>query len=190
MEIMSERLILKELSLKHLDFIYKMERNYLVYQYEEAEEPNKEQTYKKYIDKIGEMEKAQGKSLIFLICILPDETPVGEVHIKLNWEEIREWEVGYTLHPDYWGNGYASEAVKVVLKHVFDNLNAHKVVGFCNANNKKSANLLERVGMKRDGILREGKLWSNEWCDEYVYSILEKDYLALNEFKETLKKSL
>ena len=183
MEIKGERLILKQLSHKHLGFIYKMKCNYLVYQYEEIEELSKEQTYKKYMDKINEMEEAQGKSLILLICVLPDETPVGEVHIKLNWEEIREWEVGYTLHPDYWGNGYASEAAKLALKHVFDNQNAHKVVGFCNANNAKSANLMERVGMKRDGILREGKLWRNEWCDEYVYSILEKDYLALNKFE-------
>jgi RimJ/RimL family protein N-acetyltransferase len=183
MEIKSERLILKELKQKDLNFIYKMASEPLVYLYDEDEEPSKEQIYEKYMKKISGMEEDPDKQLIFLINLLPEEVPIGEVHIRLNWEYIREWEIGYVLHADYWGNGYASEAVNLVLKHIFENFNAHKVVGFCNANNKKSANLMERVSMKRDGILREGKLWHKEWCDESVYSILEREFLLLSKFK-------
>ncbi|MCG8639342.1 MAG: GNAT family N-acetyltransferase, partial [Desulfobacterales bacterium] len=93
---------------------------------------------------------------------------------------MREWEIGYALHPDHWGNGYASEAAKLLLKYAFENLNAHKVVGFCNADNKKSASLMERIGMKRDGILREGRILNNKWYDEYVYSILDKEIQGIN----------
>lgn len=93
---------------------------------------------------------------------------------------MREWEIGYEVHPNYWGNGYASEAVKLLLNHSFENLNAHKVVGFCNANNKRSVNLMERVGMKRDGVLREGRLWHKEWCDEFLYSILRREWRINN----------
>lgn len=176
MEIKSERISLKKLKYEDLDFIYKMASEPLVYYYESDEKPNKEETYKKYSKKISSMEEFPDEYLIFLISILPEEIPIGEVFIQLNWEEMREWEIGYEVHPDYWGNGYATEAVKLLMKHCFENLNAHKVVGFCNANNTKSANLMERVGMNRDGILREGRLWRNEWCDEYVYSILEREH--------------
>ena len=153
--------------------MYKMARQPLLYLYEADEEPSEEQTYNKYSKKISKMEEVPNKYLDFIISIFPEEIPIGEVYIQLNWEEIREWEIGYEVHPDYWGSGYASEAVKLLLKHCFENLNAHKVVAFCNSNNNKSANLLERVGMKRDGLLREGRLWHKEWCDEFVYSILE-----------------
>ena len=179
MEIKSERLILKKLNYEDLDFIYKMASNPLVYLYEEDEEPSKEQTYKKYSKKISRMEEVPDEYLIVLISILPQEIPIGQVFIQLNWREMREWEIGYEIHPDYWGNGYATEAVKLLLKHSFENLNAHKVVGFCNAHNKKSANLMERVGMKRDGLLREGRLWHKEWCDEFVYSILEREHYSM-----------
>lgn len=152
-----------------------MAREPLVYHYEADEKPTKEQIYKKFSEKISSMEKFPYEYLIFLIHILPEEKPIGEVFIQLNWEEMREWEVGYEVHSEFWGKGYATEAVTLLIKHCFENLNAHKVVGFCNANNKKSAKLMERIGMKRDGILREGRMWRNDWCDEYVYSILDKE---------------
>ena len=156
---------------------------FTVYLYEADEKPNKEQIYINYNKKISRMEEAPEEYLIFLICILPEEIPIGQVFIQLNWEEMREWEIGYEVYPDYWGNGYATEAVAILIKHSFKNLKAHKIVGFCNANNKKSAKLMERVGMKRDGILREGRLWRKEWCDEYVYSILEREYSSIPNFK-------
>jgi [ribosomal protein S5]-alanine N-acetyltransferase len=183
MEIKSERLILKELREEDLDFIYKMSKEPLVYYYEDDEEPSKEETIKKYSKRIATMKEEPHQYLIFLIHILPEEIPIGVVFVQLNWEEMREWEIGYEVHPDYWGNGYATEAVKLLLKHSFEKLNAHKVVGFCNANNKKSANVMERVGMQRDGILREGRLWQGKWCDEYVYSILEREHFSLSKFK-------
>lgn len=180
MELKSDRLILRELSEKDLDFMYEMERNELVYFYEEDEEPSKEQVHKAYSKRINSMKKSKDEYFILLISTHAEGNPVGQVNIQLNWEEIREWEIGYALHPDYWGNGYASEAAKLLIENIFKNFNAHKVVAFCNGNNKKSANLLERIGMKRDGVLREGRRWRNEWCDEFVYSMLEKDYFALN----------
>lgn len=70
--------------------------------------------------------------------------------------------------------------INALLKHIFQKHNAHNVVGFCNSNNKKSTNLMEMVGMKRDGVLREGKLWHTEWCDEFVYSILEREFFFPN----------
>lgn len=153
-----------------------MESEPLVCYYEEDEEPSKEKIYEKYNKRIPRMEKIPEEYLIFLIRIHPEDTPIGLVFIQLNWGEMREWEIGYELHPVYWGNGYATEAVILLVKYTFENLDAHKIVGFCNANNEKSANLMERIGMKRDGLLREGRLWRNEWCDEYVYSILEREY--------------
>lgn len=183
MKMKSERIILKELKYDDLDFMYKLASEPLVYFYEEDEVPSKEETYKKYSKKISRMEEGQDKYLIFVIHILPEEVPIGEVFIQLNWEEMREWEIGYEIHPDYWGNGYATEAVKLLLNYSFENLKAHKVVGFCNAHNKKSARVMERVGMKRDGLLREGRLWHKEWCDEYVYSILEREHTSLAKFK-------
>lgn len=180
MEIKSERLLLRNLKEDDLGFMYDMDCNRLVYLYEEEEEPGKDYVYEKYNSRIIRMAQEPIKYLILLIEKLPEKTPVGQIHIQLNWEKTREWEIGYTLHPDYWGSGYATEAAKLLLRHTFVNLNAHKVMAFCNADNKKSAYVMERIGMKREGIAREARLLRNKWFDEYTYSILDREYFNIS----------
>jgi RimJ/RimL family protein N-acetyltransferase len=186
LEIKGDRLVLKKLKREDLEFIYEMEKNPLVYYYEADEEPSKEKICKKHNSNLSRMEEYPEEYLVFLIRVNQEDTPIGQVFIQLNWEEMREWEIGYVLYPDYWGKGYATEAVMMLVKYTFENLDAHKIVGFCNANNEKSAKLMERIGMNRDGLLREGRLWHKEWCDEYVYSILEREYF--NKIKSILKE--
>lgn len=181
MELKTNRLILKKMKSEVLNFVYNLASNQQVYYYEADKEPNKDDVFKNFQGKIDRMEKTPNEYQIYIVYLYPKEIPIGVVFIQLNWEETREWEIGYELHPDFWGKGYATEAVKLLLNHCFDTLNAHKIVGFCNANNKKSSKLMERIGMTRDGLLREGRLWHNEWCDEYVYSILEKERSLLND---------
>lgn len=119
MEIKSKRLILTKLKHKDLGFIYKMESQPFVYLYEADEVSSEEQIYKKYSDKISKMEDAPNGYLILLISILPAEIPIGQVHIQLNWEEMREWEIGYEVHPDYWGKGYAFRGSKTFIEAQF-----------------------------------------------------------------------
>lgn len=81
---------------------------------------------------------------------------------------------------EYWGSGYGSESAKLLLKFAFESLNAHKVVGMCNSNNKYSAVLMEHMGMIREAVFKEELFWQNKWTDQYYYSILEKEF-----FKDT-----
>ncbi|HZU85866.1 MAG TPA: GNAT family protein [Anaerolineaceae bacterium] len=112
-----------------------------------------------------------------LAITLPgDDTPRGRISLKINWEEIREWEIGWTLHPDHWGRGYASEAARAMLELAFTQLNAHRVVAYCNVNNAASVGVMQRIGMRQDARLRETRWWNGAWADEYVYAILERDW--------------
>jgi len=70
---------------------------------------------------------------------------------------------------------YATEAAGLVIHYAFDKLKAHKIMGCCNGLNIKSANCMERAGMHKEGHLREARILHGKWCDELVYSILDKD---------------
>lgn len=98
------------------------------------------------------------------------------ISIKLNWEDIREWEIAWALHPEYWRHGYATEAVRLLIGYAFKELNAHRIVAYANVGNKRSEHLMQRAGMTKDGVLRETRYCNREWCDELIYSVLEREW--------------
>jgi [ribosomal protein S5]-alanine N-acetyltransferase len=114
----------------------------------------------------------------FAITIRPENRARGWIKLTLNNRAIREYEIGWTVHRQDWGKGIATEAAQAVMAYAFKQLNSHRVVAFCNAENIASARVMQKLGMRREGLLRE-TLWLNQtWCDEWVYAILERDYFS------------
>ncbi|MET8154208.1 GNAT family protein [Actinoplanes sp. NPDC049668] len=102
---------------------------------------------------------------------------VGDVGVNLN-DNLMQAEIGYTLAPRRQGHGYATEAVRAVLDHLFRVRGLHKVSAECDARNVASARVLERLGFTREG-LRRGHTWiKDEWTDDLIYGLLRTDYLA------------
>jgi RimJ/RimL family protein N-acetyltransferase len=63
-----------------------------------------------------------------------------------------------------------------MLRFAFGELKAHRVVASCHADNLASARVMEKLGMEREGRLREVRRLNEQWWDEFVYSILERDF--------------
>ncbi len=110
------------------------------------------------------------------VTVPPDDGLIGHVKLALLRLEAREWEIGWAIHPDHWGKGYASEAARAMLDFAFHQVGAHRVIAFCNANNAASARVMEKLGMVRDGHLRESIWWNGGWSDEFVYAILDREW--------------
>ena len=72
--------------------------------------------------------------------------------------------------------GYATEATMLLIGYSFNNLNAHRIVAYANAENSPSENVMIRAGMIKEGILRETKFCNGRWCNRLIYSVLEKDW--------------
>ena len=85
-------------------------------------------------------------------------------------------EIGYTLNPHYQHKGYAREAIRNLLKYLFEELKKHKVVGSVDPENIASIKLLEDLGFKRERILRKSVLEDEEWKDDMVYGMLEEEW--------------
>jgi RimJ/RimL family protein N-acetyltransferase len=65
--------------------------------------------------------------------------------------EFKTWELGYGFNPKFYGQGYATEACKRILKYGFEEKNAHRIVAEVNVKNESSWKLLERLSMRREG---------------------------------------
>ena len=104
-----------------------------------------------------------------------DRTHIGDVGVNLH-ENRMQAEIGFTLATAEQGKGYASEAVRAVLHHLFLLRGVHKVAAECDARNTASARLLERVGFTREGRLREHTWIKKEWTDDLLYGLLASEW--------------
>lgn len=90
----------------------------------------------------------------------------------------RRAEVGYGIGRPYWGNGYAQDAMHLMLDFAFSSLGLHRLEADVDPRNVGSVNLLDRLGFVREGLLRERWHVNGEICDSAIYGLLAPDYAA------------
>lgn len=83
-------------------------------------------------------------------------------------------EIGYILHPDHWGKGYATELAKALVDCCFTDLGLHKVIACCNANNTASEHVMQKLGMEIEGRFRQMRFKHGRWDDELRYTLLRE----------------
>lgn len=82
-------------------------------------------------------------------------------------------EVGFLLHPDYWGKGFALEAMTAVIAHLFAAHDVTELVAEADPRNAASLKLLGRLGFVETGRAERTLKWRDEWCDS-VYLALRR----------------
>jgi RimJ/RimL family protein N-acetyltransferase len=100
---------------------------------------------------------------------------IGDCGLHFPMEGPNQVEVGITLAPAHQGQGYATEALEGVMEYPFVSLGKHRVYARVDPRNEASIALLERVGMRKEGHLRESAWVKGEWADDVIYAILEKE---------------
>lgn len=87
-------------------------------------------------------------------------------------------ELGWVLHPDHRGQGYATEAVRAAVEVCFGSLGLRRVVAGCFADNTASWQLMERIGLRREShAIRDGLHRSGRWLDGLTYALLREEWL-------------
>ena len=115
--------------------------------------------------------------ILALAVVLPEtESVIGDVVLFWQSREHRQGELGYMLHPDHGGRGYATEAARTVLRLGFENYGLHRIVGRIDARNAPSARVLEHLGMRREAYFVRNEFIKGEWTDEVVYAMLEDEW--------------
>ncbi|NHM29880.1 GNAT family N-acetyltransferase [Neobacillus terrae] len=85
-------------------------------------------------------------------------------------------EVGYEIHPNYWRKGYANEAIKEILDYSIVTLGFSRIGAIVYPENKPSWQLLEKLGFKREGLLRSYMFQNQKSQDVFGYSILALEW--------------
>ncbi len=85
-------------------------------------------------------------------------------------------EIGYALARKYWRQGYMSEAVRAVLKFGFAALGLNRIEARCDPENVGSWRVMEKVGMKFEGVLRQNIVLHGRPRDARMYAILREEF--------------
>jgi len=103
---------------------------------------------------------------------------IGEVMLLWTSDEHRQGEIGFMVHPDFHGRGYATEASAPLLRIGFEGLGLHRICGRLDGRNTASARVLEKLGMRREAHLVQNEFVKGEWTDEIVYAMLRDEWEA------------
>ena len=84
-------------------------------------------------------------------------------------------ELGYTLHPDYWGRGYVPEAARALIDLAFKELGLHKIELTCFGYNVQSQRVAEKLGFTLEARIRDRKDAQGNRCDSLIYGLLRSE---------------
>ena len=107
---------------------------------------------------------------IFGVFSKVDGTHIGMIDFSTLARDYFQWgRIGYTVHNQYWRNGYGKESVNAALNLAFQQLEYHRIEAHINLDNMTSIKLIESVGMEFECMRKSFIYEDNEWTDHLVY---------------------
>ena len=109
------------------------------------------------------------------IVVKGTDTIIGSVDFPRRHEDD-VLEIGYTLHPDYWGLGYVPEAARALIDLAFKELDLHKIELVCFGYNVQSQRVAEKLGFTLEARIRDRKDVQGNRCDSLIYGLLRSEW--------------
>ena len=174
--IETDRLILRKVKKNDAADLYEYCKSPISAKYADWEIHEDISVTKQYINWLLSSEK---HGQYFTWCI--EEKVSGKVIGTCSFTSIdREYkvaEIGYGILKNYWGNGYASEAVAAMMDYGFCRIGLCRIFARIMKGNINSVKLAKRLNMECEGYLRKGVWCNGSAKDLYLYAITDEDYL-------------
>jgi RimJ/RimL family protein N-acetyltransferase len=100
-----------------------------------------------FLEKVRTRDRT-GEPSQFGVIVRADDRLIGYCGFFLqDVDDVQEFEIGYRLHPSYWGRGIATEAARAVRDHAFNDLKLERVISLIHPENLASRRVAEKNGM-------------------------------------------
>ena len=120
---------------------------------------------------------AKRELLTWIIADLNSDKTIGTCSLyDINPAHARAG-LGYALIPAYWGKGLAQEAASLAISYGLLELGLHRIEADTDPRNARSSKVLERLGFKQEGLLRQRFVHANEIQDSLIYGLLKNEWL-------------
>ena len=141
-------------------------------------------TFEEYDARVADPERLAASIVVEL-----EHEVIGDLMLRVDdaWSQAEvaeqasgvQAELGWVLHPAHGGHGYATEAVRELVRICFEDLGLRRVTAECFADNVASWQLMERIGMRREShTVRDSLHRSGAWLDGMGYALLAEEWQA------------
>jgi len=173
----TERLHLRRYRPDDLDALHSWRSREDVTRYQDYDVQTREESQRSLERAIARTRMAvQSDALVWAIERREDSRVIGDIILILDSIEHANGEIGWTLHPDFQGQGYAAEAARGVMKLAFESIGMHRIKANLDPRNHASEALCLRLGMRREAHNIEDFWSKGEWTDSYIYAILAREW--------------
>jgi ribosomal-protein-alanine N-acetyltransferase len=117
-----------------------------------------------------------GTDLALAVCLKSDGPVVGAVSLGSISAEHRRGVLGYWIGRPYWNKGYCTEATRAIVEYGFRSLGLNRVQAFHFEPNPASGRVLEKIGMRREGVLRQHLVVRGRFQDLAAYAVLASEF--------------
>lgn len=176
MRITTSRLVLREFEESDWLAALEYEADPEVVRYK-GSEPATELAVRERIQRAADLAARQPRTLYeFAVTTIGKGVLIGRCNLTIGDPRNQEANLGYTLNPRFWGQGFATEAARALLALGFGELGLHRISAFCALENAASYRVMERLGMSREGVFRQHRWFKERWWDFCYYAILEHEW--------------
>ncbi len=119
---------------------------------------------------------AEGRNAVFAIVDRASTELIGAIGLEVD-RRNRKAELGYWIAVPYWNNGYATEAASEVVRFGFEELDLNRIGARHFSRNPASGRVMRKVGMTREGMIRQGAQRWDVYEDLETYGLLRSEWL-------------
>jgi ribosomal-protein-alanine N-acetyltransferase len=173
----TDRLILRALKESDAEAIFRYSSNPNVARYTLWEPHRSVEDGKQFVHEYAFKKYADNNPEPFGITLKsnPDEV-IGTMGCWWNPKNHLCMEMGYALSENFWNQGIATEAAKVVRDYCFENYDVNRIQAHHQSENTASGRIMQKIGMKLEGTHRQRIFAKGRFWDMVVYAILRDDW--------------
>jgi ribosomal-protein-alanine N-acetyltransferase len=177
-QLTTDRLELCEITRSHVDWYFEHFNIPEIITGQGFPGPDSLETAKKELDQYIVGLREAGKGFRWGIKLKGESEIIGSVGFYAWDRETEKAEAGYDLKPAYWGKGIMVEALNRVVQFGFEEMGLNRIQVTIMSTNPRSMALIEKVGFKREGILRDYSKFEGKYSDEHIFSMLGREWSA------------
>ncbi|WP_312163043.1 GNAT family protein [Phenylobacterium sp.] len=175
--IRTERLLLREFRDSDLGDVHVYATDEQTVRYMDWGPNTPEETRKFLDDRLAEQQAWPRNDISLAVELAEADKVIGAIRIGLGPHDDADF--GYSYGSPYWRRGFGYEAARALVATAFEVIGLHRVWATCDTRNRGSFAIMEKLGMRREGTLREHlPARGGGWRDTHIYGLLADEWAA------------
>lgn len=164
---------LRALEPEDLEFLFQIENNESFWEVSHTQTPFSKFLLKQYLEN-AHLDIFEAKQLRLVIEEIGTKKTVGMIDLFDFNPQHKRAGIGVLIHPDYQKNGFASEALSLLIKYCFIHLNLHQLYANITTDNSNSIALFEKHQFKKVGTKKDWIFTKGIYKDELLFQLINE----------------